>query len=78
MDFCAECGLQIICAAVVDHNMPATALWISVHQSGLQLIYAAVLRLVICVPKPEGFLCRMWTKTCMCCCPPSQDMPATD
>ena len=41
-------------------------------ESGLQLVCTAVLHvMMICLPLPDGFLCRIWSTTRMCCCPPS-------
>ena len=71
----------------LDYNSYAllsSTLWYTCHclvdfceESELQLICAAVIHLMICLPLPDGFLYQIWTRACMCWCPPSHDMPAT-
>ena len=46
-------------------------------ESGLQLICAAVLHLMIYLLLADGFFGTIWTTTHMRSCPPSHDMPAT-
>ena len=51
IDFCAESGLEIVCATV--------------------------LHLMVCLPRPDGFLCKIFARTHMWGCPASHDIAGT-